>query len=142
MLFRLIVIDVVPFGAEVLVMSGTEADENFIPPRPDTMVGRPPAEATVDIVDRQVADVGRLVIRVRGAAEESESRYQSQAHRMMSHLWFLLLRVSCVVEGECSSHSNMNDDHLESPEAIILALHTADRVRGRGRIRTLRYRSR
>src|SRR5438132_12703571 len=51
MLLGFVVVDVVASGSEVLVIPRTEADKDLVPPRPDTVIGRPAAEAARLVVD-------------------------------------------------------------------------------------------
>jgi hypothetical protein len=59
-MLRLVTVDRVDAGSEVLVIAGAETDDDLISPGPDTVVGRPPSESAVDGVNRDILnDSGR-----------------------------------------------------------------------------------
>src|SRR5207244_524081 len=61
MLFRLVVVDVMPGWSEVFVIARTEADQDFVSPRPNPMIRRPTSKAARLVVDLDVLDTDRLI---------------------------------------------------------------------------------
>ena len=53
-------IDVMKWSS-VFIVTPAEADQDFVPPRPHPMIGRPPAESTGFSIDSSVNDLRRLV---------------------------------------------------------------------------------
>ena len=59
MVLRFLAVDGVDPGTEVLVVAGAEADDDLVAPTPDSVVGRPAAEASCDRIDGDLLDDAR-----------------------------------------------------------------------------------
>jgi hypothetical protein len=85
---RLLAVDMVTI-AKVLVIPGTETDENLVPPGPDAMVRRPTSESAWDSIDGHVLTAyPNEVIGARNTRCAEKQNEQQRDKRVLLHKRF------------------------------------------------------
>src|SRR5205814_6992249 len=84
-LFGLLMVDGVPVGAVVLEVARAEADEDFVPPRPNAVIRRPTAEAPRLGVNFHMGQ-DRMLARNLGGLLQAPDPVRDHTCRLLVHL--------------------------------------------------------